>query len=188
MNAGSAHALQLRTLARLTILNLFFVAFLGLVHVQPVSGSEEHFELLLRDSKDSLILAIPLPERSFAIRYTHSVALTPVTDFFRVEPSSIILDRTEYQDFGAGLPHSPEPGQVMSTSDGRITISGYNRKMENFDLRVGRVAGHVLLVPDGDHVQEIPLNSLIKPGNAIRFSVRSPVCTGKPFPKDSPAN
>ena len=43
------------------------------------------------------------------IRYIHSVAKSPVEDWFRVSQQTIFLERTVYQDFGAGLPHTPGP-------------------------------------------------------------------------------
>lgn len=129
--------------------------------------------LVLEDSKGKVLLSHTLPENQFALRYTHSVALTPVTDYFHVRMPDIVLDKTEYQDFGAGLPHTPGPGQVMTAENGKVSISGYNAAFRHFDLRVGRVAGHVLVIPSGAESQEIPLDSIARPGSAIRFSVHS---------------
>lgn len=129
-------------------------------------------ELVLFDQGGKEIFSAQLPEDTFAIRYIHSVAQTPVTDFFRADPPDIVLDRTQYRDFGAGLPHAPSQGQRMQVIDGNIVISGYNMRMPQFDLRVGRVAGHTLLIPETRGVREVPLASVAQPGQAVTLKVR----------------
>lgn len=115
------------------------------------------------------------PECGFAVSYTHSVALTPVTDFFTVHDDAIWLEKTEYQDFGAGLPHAPQDRQKMSLSGGKLIIENYKKKISPFFIRVGRVAKHTLLIfaPASNGqcriVKEIPLSAFIKPGYALRF-------------------
>lgn len=117
---------------------------------------------------------------SFGIRYIHSVAQSPVEDWFRVSQGMIFLEKTVYQDFGAGLPHAPEPGQTMSTGGGHIVISGYHKALPSFDVRVGRIARHTLLLPregeaDGKaaqgSVREVPLAALAPPGSAVTFTL-----------------
>lgn len=136
--------------------------------------------LSLGDSEGKVLYSVPMQSGSvFAIRYRHSVALSPVTDYFIVKDDGIWLDRTVYQDFGAGLPHKPEGGQVMRSQEGHITISGFNRKLGSFQLRVGRVANHTLLLmprqtrtdQDSD-LLEIPLATIARPGTAITFAIR----------------
>ena len=111
------------------------------------------------------------PEGSaFGIRFIHSVAKSPVIDWFSAPEGRLQLDRTVYQDFGAGLPHAPGPGQTMEQRDGHVIISGYHMPLPRFDVRVGRVAQHTLLLPEV--WQEIPLASLAAPGAALTFTVR----------------
>ena len=72
--------------------------------------------LVLRDSSGRELFSRPAPDGSeFAIRYRHSVALSPVEDWFSVSGGCIYLEKTVYQDFGAGLPHQPGQGQRMYT-------------------------------------------------------------------------
>lgn len=135
--------------------------------------------LCLENGDGKVLYSEPMQNGSiFAIRYRHSVALSPVTDYFIVKNDGIWLEKTVYQDFGAGLPHAPEGGEIMSSGDGHITIGGFNRKLGSFQLRVGRVANHVLLIrrskageePD---LLEIPLATMAGPGSAVTFAVRS---------------
>lgn len=47
--------------------------------------------------------------------------------------------------------------------------------LPSFDVRVGRVANHTLLLPEeGGGQKEIPLNSLLEPGQAITLTVVLP--------------
>lgn len=158
-----------------------FVCFWLLILSAPDSArGEERLLLSLENPAGEVIYSTPVQSGNvFGIRYRHSVALSPVTDYFIVKNDGIWLDRTVYQDFGAGLPHTPEGTQVMRSQDGHISISGFNRKLGSFQLRVGRVAHHVLLlmsVPTREQPQppllEIPLESIAKPGSAITFAVR----------------
>lgn len=117
----------------------------------------------------------------FAIRYIHSVALTPVTDYFIIRDGKIFLDKTIYHDFGAGLPHAPEAGQQMKAGHGQISITGYNREIPELGVRVGRVADHRMLLFDrgqkekGDvEPREVPLAGLSPPGTVIMFKVLKP--------------
>lgn len=106
----------------------------------------------------------------FAVRFMHSVAKSPVTDFFIVRDGKIFLDKTVYHDFGAGLPHAPEKGQSMRAEHGEITITGFDREIPDLEIRIGREADHTLLIfNNGGGNEEIPLASLGKPGSVIIF-------------------
>ncbi len=141
--------------------------------------------LVLKNADGAELFSCLAPDGlAFGIRYIHSVAQSPVEDWFRVSQGMIFLEKTIYQDFGAGLPHNPGPGQTMSTGDGRIVISGYHKALPSFDVRVGRFARHTLLVPregaaDGETAQEsaceIPLVTLAPPGSAVTFTLASRV-------------
>lgn len=119
------------------------------------------------------------PVCGFAIRYTHSVALTPVTDYFQARDDGIWLRKTEYSDFGAGLPHNPEGGQKMRVEAGKIVIENYDRKVSPFYVRVGRIAKHKLLLlregAGGNCATEriLPLETLVDPGQALKFDTKS---------------
>lgn len=137
----------------------------------------ESYELLLKDAMGHALFAVPInPGESFSIRYTHSVAKSPVEDCFIMKDGSIFLNKTIYKDFGAGLPHNPEPGQTMIATNGNIIITGYDMPLKKFDLRVGRIAGHTLILPWGEkadsaQAREIRLADLIEPGKAITFEI-----------------
>ena len=142
-------------------------------------------ELCVRDAGGAVVAAWPMDEgQGFAIRYTHSVALTPVEDHFLIRDGVIRLDRTVYQDFGAGLPSAPEAGQHMSAGQGRIIMSGYDRPLPSFDVRVGRVAGHTLLLAGAGGAREVPLAELAAPGSALTFMYAPRGCGAVPSAHD----
>lgn len=150
--------------------------------LQAGAGADD---LVLKNEAGKVLFSCPADEGfSFGIRYIHSVARSPVEDWFRVRRHVIFLEKTVYQDFGAGLPHNPEPGQTMSAGQGHIVISGYDRALPSFDVRVGRIARHTLLLPrpetasgvahkGADTVREIPLDSLARPGSAVTFMLET---------------
>ena len=149
------------------------------------AGGQEG-ELCVRDADGAVVGAWPMREgQGFAIRYTHSVALTPVEDHFLIRGGVIRLDRTIYQDFGAGLPSAPEPGQSMSAGQGRIVMSGYDRPLPSFDVRVGRVAGHTLLLDRDCGAGEVPLANLAAPGSALTFMYAPRGCGAGPSAHES---
>lgn len=154
----------------------YFVIFLFLIAWSAYAGQEQC--LVVENDIGKRLFNCPLENGDqFAIRFTHSVALTPVTDYYKIENGKIFLDKTVYKDFGAGLPHAPEDGQKMTTENGEIVISGFNRELPVFEVRVGRVANHELLLFDDasqgkdKKVTALPLVDLAKPGMALRFSL-----------------
>lgn len=137
-------------------------------------------QLQLRNAQGALLFSQDMDDNAvFGIRFLHSVALSPVEEWFRLEKGAIVLEKTVYQDFGAGLPHAPGPGQTMTCQNGHLVMSGYHRRLPTFDVRVGRVANHVLLLPGADGaVARIPLNTLAPPGSAVTFAIATLPGTG----------
>lgn len=164
----------------LTALRLCLCAVLLLV-AQPADGAGKAGELCVLDAGGAVLGAWSMDEgQGFSVRYTHSVALTPVEDYFVIRDGIIHLDKTVYQDFGAGLPSAPESGQSMDSGNGRIVMSGYDRPLPRFDVRVGRVAGHVLLLPAQGGTREIPLADLAPAGSALTFTFAPCGCGAGP--------
>ena len=125
--------------------------------------------VLTNNDNGKELLVVPVSkDENFCIKYTHSVALSIVEDWFSINTDGIFLEKTIYADFGAGLPHDVDSGQIMTFKDGKIFINGLHRKVSPFAVRVGRIANHILLINN----KEIPLSSLIDKGKAITFSVR----------------
>lgn len=162
------------------ILLFLILFFFYLVQPNTVSASlnDDKF-LCLKNSTGQVLFSIPVKNgQYFIIQYIHSVALSPVEDYFKICNDKILLDKTVYKDFGAGLPHMPVGDQKMTVNNGQMEITGYNMEFGSFDVRVGRVAKHkfILLKPDTSDIQrnklvDIPLDYLSEPGSAITFSI-----------------
>lgn len=130
--------------------------------------------LCLRAADGRLVFSVPLREgEEFGIRFIHSVAKSPVEEWFQAERGVIHLKRTVYQDFGAGLPFEPGPGQRMTFSQGKIVLAGFDMSLPHFDVRVGRIAQHTLLLPEGRACRTVPLATLSAPGTALTFSLEN---------------
>lgn len=135
--------------------------------------------LVIKNTEGQVLLTVPVRSgQYFIIRYTHSVALSPVEDYFTIVGKEIVLDKTVYKDFGAGLPHMPEDNQHMQINNGKVIIDGLDRHFSSFDVRVGRVANHVLVLMQPEKADDqhspllyIPLDYLSKPGSALNFSI-----------------
>ena len=78
---------------------------------------------------------------SFSIRYQHSVARTPVIEFFEIKDGKILLTGTEYQSYGAGLPTSTEQGDYLVEND-KFIIKNIDQFLPEIMLRVSDYAEH----------------------------------------------
>jgi hypothetical protein len=79
---------------------------------------------------------------TFALSHRHSVAKLPWVDEFRVGPGGeMVLYRTRYGAFGAGLPSGDEGGTV-SLEDGWIVIDGMHRGFRSVVLGLSSVSEH----------------------------------------------
>jgi hypothetical protein len=76
------------------------------------------------------------------------VAKLPWVEWFRVGPDDVmVLYRTRYGAFGAGLPSGDEGGTV-SLEDGWIVIDGMDRRFQSVALSVSSFTEHRLAIAD----------------------------------------
>jgi|GEM_PF-67862 len=102
-------------------------------------------------------------ESEMYIDYTHSVAKTNVRDVFVIkEDNSLVLTRTEYESFGAGLP--TENYGSFEHIHGKYINSGINVTFDEVPLRVGIIANHRLTFQDG---RGVVFSDLIEAGNLV---------------------
>ena len=82
----------------------------------------------------------------FELSHRHSVAKLPWVEWFRVGPDEVmVLYRTRYGAFGAGLPSGDEGGTV-SIEDGWIVIDGMHREFGSVALSPSSFTEHRLTV------------------------------------------
>lgn len=82
----------------------------------------------------------------FTIRYIHSVDKTPVFEEFRLDQEKgLILEKTWFKMFGAGLGHWPGHGNLSQDAKW-ITIDNIEQPLGSFILRIGSPSvGHTII-------------------------------------------
>jgi hypothetical protein len=104
----------------------------------------------------------------FMISFTHSVNKRPVYDTLQAQGDHIVIVKSRFDSFGAGMPESTtDQGSFKMLPDGWLEWT-VNRPMPEIVVRVGRVAEHILNIK----AQDIPLAALAEPGRALQFRVR----------------
>jgi hypothetical protein len=126
------------------------------------------FEVVPTDTGRQALCAKMQEGEEVVLSFTHSVNRRPVYDTIRVARDRVIVVKSRYDSFGAGMPeHSTAEGTFRVAEDGWIEWT-INRPMPEVVVRVGRVANHTLHLKG----REIPLASLATPGIAVALRSR----------------
>ena len=114
------------------------------------------------------------PGSEFALGFIHSVELSPVWDYFRVDDSfRMILYETAIRSFNTGLPSTLTGEERLHRERGGYRISGMNRVLPSIDLWVHERTDNTLKLKD----DSLKLYSLA--GNTLlRISIRK-TCLGE---------
>lgn len=148
-----------------TILPLFVAMILCFARV---STSQEYSLKLTKQPENEVLMAISLnAEECFFLDYIHSKDKTPVHDIFHIgKKGKLVLVEEHYEWYGAGLAFHPGGiGQIKFENDGTRVV--LNRELDQFLLRVGRIANHTLSFKS----KKIPLTSIAHGGDLIEFVV-----------------
>ncbi len=99
------------------------------------------------------------PGDKFILKYTHSVALTPVWEIFIINKDyQIVLIETNFLDHGAGLPYTTFENEIFVEEEGRFKIKNMYRIMPNpIYYRIGAVRENIFYFKG----KEINLSSLV---------------------------
>jgi hypothetical protein len=140
------------------------VAFIP-VHVLQIDA--------LREGKP-VFVKIVRPGSEFSLGFIHSVELSPVWDYFRIDDSyRIILYETAVRSFNTGLPSTLTGEEKLHRERDGYRISGVNRVLPSIDLWVHERTDNTLKVKD----DSLKLYSLA--GNTLlRISIRK-ACLGE---------
>ena len=108
------------------------------------------------------------PGEEFVLSFVHSVNLRPVYDTLRVEADHLVIAKSRFDTFGAGMPEaSTQDGTLSVAEDGWLEWT-VNRPTPEITVRVGRVADHTVHYKGRD----IRLSELGEPGSALTLRVR----------------
>src|SRR5665648_361456 len=119
------------------------------------------YSLELRSFSDSEIVFSQKvqPGDKFTLKYTHSVALTPVWEIFIIDENcQIILIETDFLDHGAGLPYTTFENEIFVEEEGRFKIKNMYRIIPSpIYYRIGAVRENIFYFKG----EEINLSSLV---------------------------
>jgi len=108
------------------------------------------------------------PGEEFVLSFVHSVNKRPVYDTLRAEADHLVIVRSRFDSFGAGMPEASTPeGTLTIAKDGWLEWT-VNRAVPEIIVRVGWVADHTLHIKD----REIRLADLAEPGQPLTMRVR----------------
>ncbi len=103
------------------------------------------------------------PGNKFVLKYTHSVALTPVWEIFIINKDyQIVLIETDFLDHGAGLPYTTFENEIFVEEEGRFKIINMHRIIPTpIYYRIGAVRENIFYFKGEE---EINLSSLVGDG------------------------
>ncbi|MCR5725779.1 MAG: DUF1850 domain-containing protein [Treponema sp.] len=152
--------------------SLAVLAFVPAVRCLSLSvGSRPSDRVLFRFLKDT-----------FYISYTHSVNKGRIYDYYRCVGKELVLERTCFVSYGAGMPELADTaGAEFISTDTCYSLTGLNRRFVALHLVIGETAAHGIgnaagnlefshdgLFPPG----EIRLDSLFSPQTGIVIAVK----------------
>jgi hypothetical protein len=106
-------------------------------------------------------------DKTFQIKYTHSIHLSDVIESYRLFGNQIKQTELAYKDFAVGMPSNAEGSEVFKVIDGTYFIKNMNRPFPFIDLRIGQVkANHRMIYQKKTYT----LSKYIKPGTWVRIS------------------
>ncbi len=97
------------------------------------------------------------------LAYVHSVNRRPVYDTLRIEEGELVIVKSRFDAFGAGMPDGSTDEGTLRVLEGGILEWTVNRPVGEVTLRVGRMADHRLLFRE----EVVFLDRLAPPGAAL---------------------
>ncbi len=117
---------------------------------------------------DLLFCARMAEGEEFVLSFVHSVNKRPVYDTIRVEGNHLLIVKSRFDSFGAGMPEASTGGMTL-----RFDKDGWlewivNRPLPEVTLFVGWVANHSLRLKG----REIALAGLAEPGTLLSLRIQ----------------
>ncbi len=110
----------------------------------------------------------------FSISYTHSVNKGRIHDFYACRGKALVLERTVFVSYGAGIPEAEEtPGAVFTLTDSGYEISGLERRLDKLLMAVGLYARHSIAIrQEGGLGNELFLEDYYERQTPVLFELR----------------
>jgi len=144
--------------------NLILIFILGIIIIMLMLINFN--VLILEDLTDKKVVFISnvSPNDEFIIKWMHSVELQPWEEIFRIDKNfNIILDRTRFKSFGAGVPDYA--GNKTEVKDGYVIFSGIDKPIKDLQYRASNFAKHTFYFKD----KELKLYELVGNENIIKI-------------------
>jgi hypothetical protein len=141
-----------------------FAAALGAVLFYP-----QHLVLeIVNVNSGQMVLCADMADgEDFVLSFVHSVNKRPVYDTLRAARDHLVIVKSRFDAFGAGMPESStEEGTLRVAEDGWLEWTT-NRPVPEVIVRVGRVAEHRLRLKG----RSIPLKDLAEPGAPLSMQI-----------------
>ena len=165
--------LNLYLFAFMLVLLILFIFFTFLIN--------NHFYIIVKNFLDDTIVFQKniSPGQCIALSYSHSVAQTPVWEYFEInKEGKLILTETHFYDHGAGLPYTAFGEEIFVCEDHKFKIKNMHRDIrlplyyriyhdrgnififDNQKIELSDVIGDALLIID--IYQQNTIKSIVK--------------------------
>ena len=119
---------------------LFFFSFLP-CHVLRIEAAREHQTVFVHRIR---------PHDRFSTTYIHSVELSPVREYFKVDTDfRIVLYETHFSSCNTGLPTTLSGDEKLYNDGDHLRISNMNRVVPELDLWVNKRYDNTLQLGEG---------------------------------------
>jgi hypothetical protein len=147
-----------------TLKTILITVILVAILITPIFIKVDILTLEHYQSGSTLLFFTIEPEDEFIMRWTHSVELTPWEEIFRIDDEyNMILDRTRFQNFGAGVPDAI--GTETYIEDGYLTYGGIDQLVSLLPYGISDFAQHTFIFKD----REYKLYEMIPDGDRINI-------------------
>ena len=107
--------------------------------------------------------------KEFYISFIHSVNRTPVNEYYSVSKDKLILEKTTFYSYGAGMPEIGEyGGGEPHIVNGMVHLDNIHKEFEKFTYFSGTYANHSLNTDNG----KISFSKLVNPQTPVTFEVK----------------
>lgn len=117
------------------------------------------------------VFYIPIgQQKTFEIRYVHSIHLTDVIESYEVTKSKgIRLKSMSYENLAIGMPGEAGEGETIQLKDGVYTLTYTDKVIDSFRLHIGRVDAGLAFRYKGI---ETDLKAYLERGKSYEFEVQ----------------
>lgn len=111
---------------------IFLILFVFLLNSSFVLSKNSYLLVINEYKSNKNLINLNVKEgENFLITYTHSVALTPIYEFYKIENGKIILYEFHFYDQCAGLPTEPTNKEILVLDNGVFKLKNMERVFEN---------------------------------------------------------